>query len=213
VRSAEEYRREQIAAHGDSVMAMWYIALNQAINRYVFGIEDRHESLESPGEKTANDLADFAARVAELSAAAAGGGYRHQPPVRSIYRNADKAVELARRAATRGRIGKSPQAFGTRAHLYFKRFNERLNRRLAKKGNRFRVSAEEFRTERGTITEIHARDSIGADAVVTDSLNKNYKRVFDLKTYQAIKRPIAESRQREFKRRFGSQAREIYRQR
>jgi hypothetical protein len=131
----------------------------------------------------------------------------------AINRNADIASELARRAAARGRIGSTPQAFGKRAHLYFERLNKRLNERLSNRGSRFRVSAEEFRSERGRIVPRNTAGSIGGDAVVTNTKNARDIAVFDLKTYEATKRPIPASRQHEFKTRFGSPAEELYRKR
>jgi hypothetical protein len=74
VRSAWEYRKSQIEAHGDSYWGMFFRTLNQAIHRYGFGIEERHESLESPSERTAGDIADFSQGVSDLAFAAAGVG-------------------------------------------------------------------------------------------------------------------------------------------
>lgn len=80
VRSAAEYRQSQIEAHGDSPLTSALIRFNEAINRYGWGIEDRHEELESPSERTANDLADLAFAVANLAGAAAGTAAGKQPP-------------------------------------------------------------------------------------------------------------------------------------
>jgi hypothetical protein len=74
VRSAREYRKAQILAHGDSSLQMLLRTFNEALHRHVLGIEDRHESLESPSERTAGDIADFAKDVSDLALGAAAVG-------------------------------------------------------------------------------------------------------------------------------------------
>lgn len=134
-------------------------------------------------------------------------------PLVAIGHNADVATELARRAAARGRISGSAQDFGTRAHLYFERLNNRLNARLIDEGSTFRVATEEFRDAAGGLTLPHAKGSIGADAVIRSVDDPAYLQIFDFKTHGGILRPISPGRQTQFIDRFGTSATEIYRQR
>ncbi|MEX0679109.1 MAG: hypothetical protein WD063_18690, partial [Pirellulales bacterium] len=219
VPSAAEYRKAQIEAHGDADWAMFFLTLNQAINRYLFQIEDRHEELESPSERTASDLADRAYADSQLFFAAAGvapGKSVPKPaidPIQAINRNADIATELARRAAGRGGVSATPQAFGSRSHLYFKRLNERLDRRLVSERSPFRVSAEEFRDISGDLVPRHSKGSIGADVVVRDARNPLHLEILDLRTHGGTPRRISGPRQVDFEARFGVSVREIYRTR
>src|SRR5262249_53914326 len=49
----------------------------------------------------------------------------------AIRANAQRAADFARRDRGLGNIRNNPQAFGTRAHDYFERFNNRLSNRVA----------------------------------------------------------------------------------
>ncbi len=131
--------------------------------------------------------------------------------VGSIHHNADVATELTRRAMARGRITNSPQAFGSRSHLYFERLNERLNRRLADKGSSFRVFAEEFRDASGDLTLRRAKGSIGVDVIVRNLKDTKVNTIFDLKTYNVNQIPVSTGRQGQFNARFGAFAEELYR--
>jgi hypothetical protein len=133
--------------------------------------------------------------------------------VDTIEDNADLAVELARRAAAKGRISSGSQAFGTRAHLYFERLNKRLARWLDDNGSSIKVEVEEFRNAAGKLVSRRAKGAIGADVKVTDVLDSTVLLIFDLKTHGGIIVFISKLRQLEFFRRFGANAQEIFRKR
>ena len=97
--------------------------------------------------------------------------------------------------------------------MYFERLNNRLNKSLVGEGNTIRVIAEEFRDSLGAVVARRAKGSIGADAIVRDTVNSSLQLIFDLKTHGGITTLISAARQSEFLRRFGAMATEIFRQR
>ena len=143
-----------------------------------------------------------------------GGGGRFATEaqvVAGIERNADIAVELTRRQATRGLVKSGDQAFGSRSHLLFDKLNQRLDRELVGSGSDFRLQSELFRNSNGVTIGRNAPGSIGADAFLTSrGIDPFYARVFDLKTYGSTQIQIPSARQNLFQNRFGAQAQEIY---
>jgi len=130
-----------------------------------------------------------------------------------INHNADIATELARRAVKRGDVSGGARAFGSRAHSYFEKLNNRLNRRLRSKNSSLEVVSEEFRDVFKKVSGRRAAGSIGPDTIIRDSLDPSVNLIFDLKTHGGVLRYISERRQNEFLRRFGARAVEIFRKR
>ena len=130
--------------------------------------------------------------------------------LREVRRNADMAVRAANRTAASGKITNTPQAIGSRAHLHFRRLNEKLNDRLIASGSKYRVSAEEFRNAMGRIVPRNSSGSIGADVRITGGRRT---RIYDLKVHGGSPRPMSAARHAEFLRRFRASVRELYKQR
>lgn len=118
-----------------------------------------------------------------------------------------QSAGLVRLDRSAGRISSGPQAFGTRAHRYFERLNNRLSNRVSGK---YKVSTEQFRTRRGGITPRRRKGTIGADVIVESADTPGVLRNFDLKTYTTVQRPISTRRQNGFLRRFRRIAEEIF---
>ena len=100
-----------------------------------------------------------------------------------------------------------------RAHMYFERLNNRLSKSLVDEGNTLRVVAEEFRDSLGAVVARRAKGSIGADAIVRDTVNPALQLIFNLKTHGGVTSLILAARQSEFLRRCGAMATEIFRHR
>ena len=125
----------------------------------------------------------------------------------AILKNAEVAAGFARGDLRIGSVNTSAQAFGTRAHSYFERLNNRLSNRVA---GSYRVATEEFRDSLGQIVGRRSSSSIGADVLVEQWGSGSFFRNYDLKTYGTIQRPISAARQRQFQVRFGMSATEIF---
>lgn len=171
------------------------------------GLTDRYGVHVTPGRYTLPE------RVSMPDAPAPRIIDGYEGVLAEVNRNADIAVELTRRAVERGRISGSAQAFGTRAHLLFERLNNRLNQRLITLESDFRVFAEVFRDKVGGEVPKRSAGSIGADLEIRNIRDPKFVKVFDLKTYESKQTPISSTRQIEFMRRIGAEAKEIYRQR
>jgi hypothetical protein len=135
VSSAEEYRKSQIEARGDSWWSMGLTALNQAINRYVWGIEDRHVELESPGERVANDIADLASDVSDQSLGVIGA---RTGQGRSIVKAPPGKVRAGKPIdkSWKGKIAGRAQKTGTAGNA-FRSYREAI--RMAKSGEYDRI--------------------------------------------------------------------------
>lgn len=165
VRSAEEYRQDQIQAFGDSPLAMALIGLNQAVNRYLWQLEDRHEHLESPSERAANDVADFADRTAGLATMALGLRTR-VPTVAKLPARVPRVIDKSWKKMIVG----TAQRTGTDGHQ-FRIYREAI--RMAKSGeydkiwlNRAYVTATGTKTTPRRLPDILARRKTGQfDAV------------------------------------------------
>ncbi|WP_143873516.1 hypothetical protein [Catenovulum sediminis] len=150
----------------------------------------------------ASRMARIADRATDLSTV---GGVLHE-----INRNADIAMELTHRALARGRINNTAQAFGTRAHKYFERLNDRLNMRLSDADSPFSLQVEPFRDNNGALVGNNVRlpGTIGADIEIFD--NGNIIKALDLKTHGGIEKLIAQNRQADLTKRIGVSVEEIF---
>ncbi|MBX7059961.1 MAG: hypothetical protein K1X75_18005, partial [Leptospirales bacterium] len=190
--------------------------LNRLSDRVVGSSDDFARAMF--GEARLDGRAVEAARAANSATRPFGRGpafdlHSEQGVVNAINHNADVATALTRRALSRGRINSGASPFGTRAHSYFEKLNNRLNRRMVDSGSSFRLRAEVFRDAMGRDVSRRAAGSIGADALLLNTRDSTFKRVFDLKTYGTTQYPISGSRQQLFWKRFQAFAEEIYRRR
>ncbi|MCE9600581.1 MAG: hypothetical protein K8S54_21665, partial [Spirochaetia bacterium] len=153
----------------------------------------------------------FVGGKAALSKGAVGGEalMTEAGIVAAVNKNADLAVELARRALANGRINGGAQAFGSRAHMYFDRLNRRLASQLERVGSEFSLQSEVFFDRAGTQYLHRVAGTIGPDAVIYNEAGKII-RALDLKTGLTA---IQKSRQAEFLRRMGIEVEEIFRHR
>jgi hypothetical protein len=120
----------------------------------------------------------------------------------AIRVNAYRSVSYARLSGTT-----SAQSFGTEAHQFFQRFNNRLANRVA---GTYDVATEQFRDPLGVVVANRSPGSIGADVLYRPWRSSSPPTIFDLKTFNNAPRPINNARQIQFLRRFGSTAQEIY---
>ena len=93
-------------------------------------------------------------------------------------------------AHDRGRIGQTPDAFGSRAHLYFRRLNDRLNARLEQEGSEYRILSEYSRNPRGLRTRYGTPKSIRVDAALMHTGFEDPLQIFDLKTHGGREPPF-----------------------
>ena len=124
----------------------------------------------------------------------------------AIRVNAQRGADFARIDEGLGAIS-GPQAFGTRAHQYFERFNNRLANRSA---GTYDVATEQYRNPFGGIVWPRSPQSIGADVLYKSWESTGAATIYDLKTFSTVPRAIRPGRQNDFLRRFGAQAQEIY---
>src|SRR5262249_39402846 len=97
--------------------------------------------------------------------------------------------------------------FGTEAHQFFERFNNRLANRVA---GTYGVSTEQFRDPLGFVGPPRTTGSIGADVLYACWRSTNTSALYDLTTFSVVGRPIGATRHPLFIDRFGVRAQEIF---